>query len=77
MRNQGSATFEFLQEVSIGMPVDLRSVCAEGVFFLGEVFFGVGQKEKALEHLKRAKEMFVRMGMDSWQEKTERLLEKI
>jgi hypothetical protein len=48
-----------------------------GYIFLGELYAGVGQKEKALENLKKAEVMFQEMGMDYWLARTRKLLEKV
>ncbi len=38
--------------------------------FLGELYAHGGQKEKALENLKKAETMFLEMGMDYWLDET-------
>jgi hypothetical protein len=42
-----------------------------GYLFLGEVYVDTGQKDKALETLKKAEGMFKEMGMDYWLVKTQ------
>ena len=37
----------------------------------------VGQREKALENLKKAKGMFQEMGMDYWLRRTQEVLERV
>jgi hypothetical protein len=44
---------------------------------LGELYADTGQKEKALEHLKKAEERFQEMGMDYWLAKTQEVLERL
>jgi hypothetical protein len=41
---------------------------------LGELYADTGQKEKALEHLKKAEERFQEMGMRYWLAKTQEVL---
>jgi len=44
----------------------LRPACSLGYFFLGELYRDTGQREKALENLKKAEDNFRDMGMDYW-----------
>jgi hypothetical protein len=46
-----------------------------GYFALGELHSNSGQKDKALENLKQAEEMFQEMGMDYWLARTRKVLE--
>ncbi len=50
---------------------------AQGYFFLGELYADTGQRDKALENLKRAEVMFQEMGMDHWLEKTKEILGRL
>jgi predicted ATPase len=50
---------------------------ARGCLSLGELYDKAGQKEKALENLKKAETMFQEMGMDYWVAMTKELLEKL
>jgi hypothetical protein len=50
---------------------------AQGHLFLGEIYAHAGQKEKALENLKKAERMYQEMGMDYWLDRTKKLLEMI
>jgi class 3 adenylate cyclase/tetratricopeptide (TPR) repeat protein len=65
---QGIKTLEELQ---------LKPYEAEGHLYLGELYADTGQKEKALEALNKAREMFQEMGMDYWLARTEKALEKL
>jgi len=62
------------QGIKILEALKLRPVVYQGYLFLGEIFSKAGQKEKALESLKKAKENFREMGMNYWLEKTQDLL---
>jgi hypothetical protein len=50
---------------------------ASGCLALGELYAGVGQKERALENLKKAETMFREMGTDYWLVRTKKLLESL
>jgi class 3 adenylate cyclase/tetratricopeptide (TPR) repeat protein len=55
-----------LQGMKIVDELKLKPLYAQGHLFLGELYANAGQKEKALENLKRAETMFQEMGMDYW-----------
>jgi tetratricopeptide (TPR) repeat protein len=55
----------------------LRPFFSVGRLFLGELYSNEGQKEKALENLKRAESMFQEMGMDYWLGKTQKVLARL
>ncbi len=50
---------------------------AQGHLFLGELHAEMGNKEKALHHLKKAETAFAEMGMDYWRRKTQQATEKL
>jgi tetratricopeptide (TPR) repeat protein len=54
----------------------LRPFCAQGYHFLGELYTGTGEQDKALESLKKADGMFQEMGMDHFLAKTQEVLER-
>ncbi len=54
--------------------LQIRSRYAVGLFYLGELYANVGQRDNALENLKRAEAMFQEMGMDYWPGKTKEAL---
>jgi tetratricopeptide (TPR) repeat protein len=63
--------FEMAEEsifhgIQICEELKYRPSVAEGHLYLGELYIGRGQGEKAREHLKRAEGMFQDMGMDYW-----------
>ena len=55
----------------------MKSWCSQGYLFLGELYADTGQREKALEYLKKAQGMFREMGMDYWLGKTQEVLERV
>jgi hypothetical protein len=48
-----------------------------GYLFLGELYAKAGQKDLALENLKKAEGMFQEMGMDYWLGETLEVLERL
>ncbi|MCG6536004.1 MAG: hypothetical protein L7F78_15195 [Syntrophales bacterium LBB04] len=67
----------FSQGLTILNDLEMKPVGAQGRLFLGEFYLDVGQKEKALENLKKAKTMSLEMGMDYWLERTREMWGKL
>jgi tetratricopeptide (TPR) repeat protein len=57
--------------------LELKPFSAQGYLFLGEHHLDRGQRDKAKENLRRAKEMFQEMGMDYWLTKTREIQERL
>ena len=57
--------------------LELKPSCAICCLCLGELYAGAGQKERALENLKKARAMFQEMGMDYYLVRTKKLLESL
>jgi len=55
-----------LQGIAILDELQIRPRYAVGLLYLGELYAGVGQREEALENVKKAESMFRKMGMDYW-----------
>jgi len=53
----------------------LKPLYTRGYLYLGELYADMGQKEKALETLKKAEFMMQEMGMDYWLRRTQEALE--
>jgi len=66
-----------LQGMKICDELSLKAWSAQGHLFLGELYADGGQREKAQESLKKAKDMFQEMSMDYWLTKTQELLSKL
>ena len=62
-----------LQGMKIADELKVKPRYAQGHFFLGEIYAHGGQKEKALENLKKAETMFQEMGMDYWLAETRKV----
>jgi tetratricopeptide (TPR) repeat protein len=57
--------------------LETKPLYAQGYLFLGDLYADAGQKEKAIENLRKAEAMFQKMGMDYWLARTKRLLEMV
>jgi tetratricopeptide (TPR) repeat protein len=66
-----------LRGIEILDELKLKPLYAPGYHHLGNLYADTGQKEKALESLKRASKLFQEMGMDYWLTKTQGILESI
>ena len=66
-----------LQGMKILDELKLKPLYALGYGSLGELYADAGQKEKALENLKKAEEMFREMGMEYWLAKTQEVLGRL
>jgi tetratricopeptide (TPR) repeat protein len=65
-----------MQGIRILEELKAKPAYAQGYFFLGELYADTGQRDTALENLKRAEKMFQEMGMDHWLDKTQEVLGK-
>ena len=72
-----TAIAEILQGIGRADELKLRPFCANGYFYLGEAYIDTGQKEKALEALKKAEAEFQDMGMDYWLRRTHEVMAKL
>jgi len=52
----------------------LKPSASQGYLYLGELYGDMGQREKALETLKKAEDAFQEMGMDYWLRRTQTVL---
>ena len=66
-----------LQGMKISDELKLKPFSAQGYLFLGEIYADTGQREKALENLKKAEGMFKEMEMDYWLAKTQEVLGRL
>jgi tetratricopeptide (TPR) repeat protein len=57
--------------------LEIKPFYAQGYLNLGELYANAGQKEKALENLRKAEAMFQEMGMDYWLARTKKLSEMV
>jgi tetratricopeptide (TPR) repeat protein len=65
------------QGIKILDELRIRPYSAQGRLFLGELYADMGQREKALENLKKAEVMMQDMGMDYWLRRTQEVLERV
>jgi tetratricopeptide (TPR) repeat protein len=66
-----------LKGMKIVDELETKPAYAWGYFFLGELYADAGQKEKAIENLKKAEAMYQKMGMDYWLARTKKVLEMV
>jgi class 3 adenylate cyclase/tetratricopeptide (TPR) repeat protein len=66
-----------LQGMKILGELETKPAYAQGCLSLGGLYVEAGQKEKALENLKKAEAMFQEMGMEFWLAQTKKLLETL
>jgi class 3 adenylate cyclase/tetratricopeptide (TPR) repeat protein len=57
--------------------LELRPMSSNGHLFLGELYADAGQKDKALEPLKKAEAEFKDMGMDYWLRRAQEVLARV
>ena len=78
---EGSQLHKAEEHILKGMKIldelETKQAYAQGNFFLGELYTNAGQKEKALETLRKAEAMFQEMGMDYWVARTKKVLEMV
>jgi tetratricopeptide (TPR) repeat protein len=69
---------EYIQRgIALLEKISVRPHYSQGYFYLGELYAGTGQQDKALETLKKAEGMFRKMEMNSWLDKTHDTLESL
>jgi tetratricopeptide (TPR) repeat protein len=66
-----------LTGINILEKLKLKPFFTLGRLFLGELYLETGEREKAMENLKKAEGMFREMGMDYWLGRARTLLEKV
>ena len=66
-----------MQGITILEELKLKPWSYRGFLYLGELYADTGQREKALENLKKAEAAFQAMGMDYWLRRTEEVLERV
>jgi tetratricopeptide (TPR) repeat protein len=68
---------QILQGTKILEELETKALYALGYLSLGELYANAGQKEKALENLRKAEAMYQEMGMDYWLARTRKFLEMV
>ena len=63
-----------LEGINLFDELQIRPRYAVGLMYLRELYADAGQKEEALENLKKAEGMFGEMGMNYWLGKTQEVL---
>jgi tetratricopeptide (TPR) repeat protein len=67
----------FLKGIEIGKELRTKPFCYLGHLYLGELYLNGGEKEKAMDNLKKAEGMFQEMGMDYWLGKAQEILARL
>jgi tetratricopeptide (TPR) repeat protein len=70
-----TAEESFFKGIKIYEELKIITLSVLGYFFLGEMYANTGQKNKAVETLKTAENLFQKMEMDYWLAKTHEVLE--
>jgi len=65
------------QGIKIVEEEKLKPLASQGYLYLGELYADIGQREKALETLKKAEGMMQEMGMGYWLRRTQEVLERV
>ena len=73
----GEAEEYVTQGINILEELRIKAWLSVGHFNLGELYADTGQREKALENLKKAEGMMQEMGMDYWLRRTQEVLERV
>ena len=73
----GKAEEHILKGIKMLDDLKLKPDVYIGYLYLGELYADMGQREKAMENLKKAEKMFQEMEMDYWLAKTKDALEKV
>ena len=66
-----------LKGIEICKELRTKAAYSLGHLYLGELYLNGGEKEKALENIKKAEGMFQEMGMDYWLAKAQEVLGKL
>ena len=66
-----------LQGIKVLDERKIRAWSSRGYLFLGELYADTGQRERALETLKKAESEFQEMGMEYWLRRTQEVLEAL
>jgi tetratricopeptide (TPR) repeat protein len=75
MSQSAKAEEYILEGIKILEERGIVAISSRGYLYLGELYADMGQREKALETLKKAESAFRKMGMDYWLARTEKVLE--
>jgi len=63
-----------LKGIEICKELKIKTNYSLGYLYLGQLYLNGGEKEKALENIKKAEGMFQEMGMDYWLAKAQEVL---
>ena len=63
-----------LKGIEICRELKLKAYYSLGYLYLAQLYLNAGEKEKAIDNLKKAEGMFREMGMDYWLARTQEVL---
>jgi len=66
-----------LKGIKILDELKIKPWCAEGYLYLGELYAGTGNRENALDNLRKAESMFQEIEMDYYLSKTQEILSRL
>ena len=66
-----------LKGIKILDDLKIKPWCAEGYLYLGELYASTGNKEVALNNLRKAESIFQEIGMDYFLSKTQEILSRL
>ncbi len=66
-----------LKGIKILDEMKIKSWCAEGYLYLGELYASTGNKENALNNLRKAESIFQEIGIDYYLSKTQEILSRL
>jgi class 3 adenylate cyclase/tetratricopeptide (TPR) repeat protein len=72
-----TAVKHILKGIKILDVLKIKPWCAEGHLYLGELYANTGNREDALDNLRKAESMFQEMGMSYYLPKTQEILSKL
>ena len=76
--SQSDTAAKYIQKgIKILDEMKIKSWCAEGYLYLGELYTSTGNKEDALNNLRKAESMFQEIGMDYYLSKTQEILSRL
>ena len=71
------AAERIVEGIKILQSLKLKPWAAQGYFHLGQLYADAGQKKKALENLRKARELFEKLGMDGWLAQAQETLKRL
>jgi class 3 adenylate cyclase/tetratricopeptide (TPR) repeat protein len=71
------AETSILQGIQILKDLGMKSWCAQGYLFLGELYLDIGRTKLGIKNLEKAERMFKTMKMDYWLRRTQEVFDRL